>query len=297
MYFNKSDVLSIIVTYNPEDITRLNSVIEVVSKNSDTIIVDNSDDFFSIINLKENILSTNFFFQLLENKGIAFAQNIGFEKAINGNYKFVLLLDDDSIPNKSFIENLIKAHNELTSIYGNHKVGSVSARPLVVTNTKTIDLSNIKINQIDKYTSYSLMNSSGTLISTDVIKVVGNMDEGLFIDLVDFDWGWRAISKKYDHFLCRDIFFEHILGLGTFTIFGINISSGSPIRNYYSYRNCIIMLKKVYVPFWWKTSTFLKMPFKIMYQILFLDSKLVRLKYIYKGIVSGILGEMGKIKI
>ena len=295
MINNKFDILCIIVTYNPDNISVLNDIIEIVSKDSDVILIDNSDEVDIINDISKNIINLQNLVQVNENKGIAFAQNIGLKKAIELNYKYVLLLDDDSIPQQNFIYNIIKNYKELLN-QPDLIIGSLSARPLVINNNKVIDLSNTKIDQRNKFTVYNLMNSSGTLIPTDVLKNVGLMDEDLFIDLVDFDWCFRATSKNYKHFLCRDIYFKHSLGESTKSFFGYKISKGSPLRNYYGFRNLILLLKRNHVPIFWKILSIIKLPIKVIYQFLFFDNKLIRLKYIYEGLKSGIFDEVGKYK-
>ncbi len=290
-----NDTLSIIVTYNPENVSKLNTIIEIISYESDVILIDNSDDEKIILDIASTIISAKFLIQFKENKGLAFAQNIGIEKALYLNYKFVLLLDDDSIPEENFILNILSLFHEIVK-ESKGSVGSISARPLFVNGNKPIDLSNAKINFKNKFTRYNLMNSSGTLIPTSVLRDVGSMNEDLFIDLVDFDWCWRASFKKYAHFLCRDLSFKHSLGDNTKNIFGIKISKGSPIRNYYTYRNLFILMGKDYVPISWKISSIIKLPIKICYQILFFEDKLLRIKFIIKGLRAGYFKELGKYK-
>ncbi|END16895.1 putative rhamnosyltransferase domain protein, partial [Escherichia coli P0301867.8] len=39
--------------------------------------------------------------------------------------------------------------------------------------------------------------SSGSLTKVDVFKKIGLFDEDLFIDYVDYEWGWRALEKNF----------------------------------------------------------------------------------------------------
>ena len=295
MINNKFEILCIIVTYNPDDISILNVITGIVSKDSDVILIDNSDQVEIINAISNNINNLQYLVQINENKGIAFAQNIGIKKAIDLKYKYVILLDDDSIPQQNFIFNIVNSYKELSN-FPDLRIGSVSARPLVINDNKVIDLSNAKIDQINKFTVYNLMNSSGTLIPTDVLKNIGPMDEDLFIDLVDFDWCFRASFNNYKHFLCRDLYFKHSLGENTISFFGYKISKGSPIRNYYGFRNLILLLKRNYVPISWKILSIIKLPIKVIYQFIFFDNKMTRLKFIFKGLKSGIFNELGKYK-
>ena len=112
---NSSSVLPIIVLYNP-DFNLLNKLFfSLVGQTSDVCIIDNTP-----INIKDDVLSllndkaiSYKYIALLENQGIAKAQNIGIEYAFKHGYKHVLLLDQDSSLPKNMIYDLCMAESKL----------------------------------------------------------------------------------------------------------------------------------------------------------------------------------------
>ena len=107
--------------------------------------------------------------------------------------------------------------------------------------------------------------SSGTLIHRNAIEYVGLFEEPLFIDCVDFEWGWRARSLGVKLLLVREAFFSHTIGDGLHRYEQLP----SPIRHYYQTRNINYMLTRNYVPKLWKMKQlfffFPKIEFYIFY--------------------------------
>ncbi len=54
------------------------------------------------------------------------------------------------------------------------------------------------------------------------------MDEPLFIDLVDLEWGFRASARGYRHFQSPRPLMSHTLGSGRIGIGGRSISLHAP---------------------------------------------------------------------
>ena len=99
-------IVAIIVTYHP-NLAHLKQLIELTSAQvGSVIIVDNSpspSDALSGLGASAKIRHVT----LSENMGIAYAQNIGIECAIEQKAEYVLLLDQDSMPEERMVENLL----------------------------------------------------------------------------------------------------------------------------------------------------------------------------------------------
>ncbi len=170
--------------------------------------------------------------------------NIGIERAFNSGYEAVVLLDQDSIISRRLIDKMIGSLIKLET--AGKRVACIG--PLVHnrddSNQKYVD-GNRESNliEVDKILS------SGTLIRKEVFNDVGKMDELLFIDLVDWEWCWRAKSKGYKVFIDTSASLPHRLGEGRKKIFGsVYIGIPSPIRHYYQLRNYLILVNRKYVP-------------------------------------------------
>ena len=156
--------------------------------------------------------------------------------------------------------------------------------PMIVTSGRAInsnnqDVSNTQVVNTSYVEQRELM-SSGTLIHLDTFSNIGMFEESLFIDCVDFEWGWRAISKGVKLVLVRDAKFYHTIGDGDRRY----KQMPSPIRHYYQSRNIIEMLTRAYVPTRWKIMQLFVFVPKIIKIIIFGSKKRKRLGYLIMGI-------------
>jgi rhamnosyltransferase len=290
--FKPENVCAILVTYNP-NISELKDNIKSVINYVDRIcLIDNSTDEF----LQTDIMNfhSDFNIHVISNKnnlGIAYAQNQGFDWAIKQGYDFFLLLDQDSKIEEDTVEKLLSTH-KLLSVQ-NKKVACVG--PLAFDRDKTENsLYNNYGLEDDKVLEVSETLSSGSLISKKAIKEIGNMEEDLFIDLVDYEWCWRAKNKGYSTFIARDVKLAHRLGEGRVGVSRFSIGIPSPIRHYYQFRNTLIMLRRPYVPKDFKVKYAGILPIKFLFFLLFSKPRLLRIKFMIKGVVDGFIGKKGK---
>lgn len=275
--------ITIIVAYN-SDIERLSISLALLSKQCLVIVVDNSD----LASASENIrslceLNKVKYFSLGGNYGIAKALNVGIEAAKLSGATDVLLMDDDSIPTHSLIVDLLKAR-DASRIYP----VVVSAR---IINANGEDISNCTPSGVDDLTSCGELNSSGSLIPMSIFDMVGKFDEKLFIDCVDFEWGWRARAMGVSLVLCDQVTIQHQLGEGA--RFGFKITS--PARHYYQFRNVLHMIFNSSAPLQWRISQLFKLPLKILLIPFLTDRSWLRLRYAFCGLVDFVLGRFGKL--
>jgi len=284
-------VATLIITYN-SDIIKLQQIVSKLSFDSDVFIVDNSDNasFSSSI---DNLNTHSTLFNK-SNLGIAAAQNIGLNEILKKSYQFVLLMDDDSIPPDNFINDLLLSYQELN--YKHRNIAALCAKPIYRNSlsNQIIDISNAKNINLKKYFPCDLLNSSGSLIPVSNFKKVGLFNELLFIDLVDFEWGYRAKYIGLDIYICRDILFDHTLGKYSIKFGPFTISCGAPIRSYYQFRNSFLISKNPYIPLTYKFRIIFKLPVKLFCNFIFFDNRLLRLKLSLMGCLHGLCGRGGK---
>ena len=107
-----TDIVPIIVTYNP-DISTLKSAIKALSSQVETIvIVDNgsNDDIGTFLDtLTETAVNKIKLLTLKQNYGLGAAYNRGIAIARQLGAEFILLLDHDSIPQQNMLEKLRNA--------------------------------------------------------------------------------------------------------------------------------------------------------------------------------------------
>lgn len=284
-------VIGIIVAYNPSK-GEIENAIKRLILQVDNIIIGNNSDYPINIDKINNVSIINF----NENLGIAKAQNICMKKAFDLGADFVVQMDQDSELETNSIKRLINSYNLL--VESGYKVGVIGPKPY-----DKIDnlIENSRVIKGDKIPNTSLsiesaIISSSSLIPKKVYKDIGGLDDGLFIDAVDWEYCWRLKKNGYLSIRDNSIFLAHRVGNGKKKIFGnIKISAPSPLRHYYQSRNLILLSKRNYVPLYWKLSNVIKISLKLPLFLFFWDDGIERFKFIIKGIKDGFRGKEGKI--
>jgi rhamnosyltransferase len=297
-------ICTIIVTYNPEMISFSECIKSHLKSQSDKIIiVDNgSSNKFLIVESIKNYNEIKFI-SLDDNKGIAYAQNVGIKLAMEEKFDFVLLFDQDTILPDAYAGNIFQSYLNIAK--SGAKIGVVGPNYIDTVTKKyypQMIFKGLKFHKIfpdkksEEFTELSFIIASGSLIKIDVLKEVGLMDESLFIDSVDIEWCFRAAAFDYKTFVANDLEVFHTIGDKRVKSLGREISIHSPMRKYYIARNHLLLLRNKAIPVGFKVRTFLNVFLSATVHMY--DVKFSR-KYMYlisKGIFHGIIGKKGKYK-
>jgi rhamnosyltransferase len=284
-------IYTILVAYNPEG-DELSLAVERLKKQTDIVVVCNNSDYD--IEFEDDKVKV---FNFGDNLGIAKAQSIGMKWAFENGAGFILQMDQDSIPDDELVINLVKCYDELT--VNGYNVGLVGSQDY---DKDTKKVSKAIINREDNIqnTNYSIVPdilSSGSLIPKLTYKLIGGMDNKLFIDIVDFEYCWRIKSKGLVIIKNKDALLAHKLGYGEIRLFNlIYINIGAPFRHYYQYRNILSMMNIHYVPFAWKITQITKLFLKFIIYPLGLPDGGKRFKYMQKGIKDFIFSRYGRLE-
>lgn len=287
---------TIIITYNP-DIGKVNNLIRsiVLNKDSCVIVIDNNslnvEDFSNLFTI-DNVVHTVF---LEDNLGIAFAQNMGIKKAIELGASHILFFDQDSKISNNFVDDLISDYKKIS--VESTKIAAIGPRfidenkgfyfPALRFNKYGL-IDKISVEDIKVPTEVSFLISSGTLVSVDSLKSIGFMKEEFFIDFVDTEWCFRALSMGYKIYMSEKAIMKHSIGDDTLKIFNFNIPVHSGFRRYYRIRNLFFMWKMPYIP---KILVAKLMVTNFVIQILLFllkDKKLDYIKFYFKAIRDGV---------
>ena len=287
------NIVAVIVTYNP-NIDCLRVLLDNLNNSCvSIIIVDNysTNEAFKNTAFKSNVELLS----LSKNQGIAFAQNVGIEKAIKIDADYILFFDQDSNVSNHFVDDLMSDYRK---IYANHeKIAAIG--PRFVDESKGFYFPALRFNKyglIDKISvenistpiEVSFLISSGTLISVETLKDIGLMKEEFFIDYVDTEWCFRALSKGYKLYMSEKAVMRHSVGDDTINLLNFKIPVHSGYRRYYRVRNLFFMWKMPYIP---KILTSKLMITNFAIQILLFllkDKKIDFIKYYFKAIKDGI---------
>jgi len=266
----KLNIFVAIVTYNPD--SRLSESLTVI-KNifSNIVIIDNNSLSDVLISDKDIHLVKN-----SVNLGIAQALNIAAEYAISQGARWLLMLDQDSIPSP----DILSIYSSVYSSYPDkEKIAQIGVSFAPGKNIKR------------HWYNVSTLITSGTILSLEVYKIVGRFRSDFFIDSVDFEYSLRIRKKGFVNLLSPEVAIDHRLGsvkrINCF-LFNIKSTNHSPQRRYYMARNNILISLEYFYffPFWVlkKNFFFLKSFLEI---ITVDDQKIAKLKKTFSGIKDG----------
>lgn len=273
--------MAVVVSYN-SDLDRFTRLLNALAEQCTVLVVDNSTEDVHRDHIRVACVQAGVFLLVLGgNFGIAHAQNLGIAWAREHAAVDILLMDDDSIPSQSFVIDLLDARK------------TSRIQPLVV-SARTFsadgnDLSNRKYEESINLTPCSELTSSGALIPMIVFDLVGGFDDRLFVDCVDFEWGWRARALGVPLMLCNGVAIQHCLGESTRLILRIP----SSIRHYYQYRNISKLIVSSRAPLRWRLSQLFKLPIKLVLIVLLADRRVERLRYAAWGLYDFVTGRAG----
>lgn len=303
-----NSIAAVVVTYYPKH-EILNQLINRISRQVGLIIIVNNSSTVPI-DIENNRYGTSIeIINLDKNYGIAYAQNIGLERVVLLDFQYALLMDQDSIPEVNMVEKLHKIFN----------MGSTKESKIIAAGPSYIDpRSKIrsffmvnkfgfpvrykphrKINSPD-YVNVAFLISSGTLISIQKLLQIGGKRSNYFIDHVDTEWCLRAKSKGYNLVGVYTALMEHSLGDQVKRIWLLylrSVSHHSPLRDYYMFRNTILMLRDTKVSLIWATFLSLRLVQFASYFLLLAGDRKNRLRSMRLGVQHGFQGIDGEVNL
>lgn len=277
----KSDkVCVIIVLFKP--VNRNYSVL-LGKTGIEVILVDNTPGCDANLS-QDNV----YYIPLLENKGIAYAQNIGVKKAIELGATHVVFFDQDSIIREDYVDNILSEYVRIKRLCPN----MVIVGPTLMNQSNEQPYKSYKshLDGRDHFKIVPALISSGSIVGLSDFLKVGFLEADLFIDYVDFEWCWRAESKGYVCCMTQNVNMLHKVGKKDFSFCGYPIIISSTNRYYYQYRNYIRLMKRCYVPFSWKISSLIRKIAELFLVPLYVDRKIEFWKNALRGIKDGIMG-------
>ncbi len=286
-------VVAIVIIYFPSE-TLLEKLISSLFKQIDKIILVNNTPSKS--GLKGDFRNTKSqIIQLNQNTGIAYAQNVGINKAIEEGAEYIILSDQDTIYPENYVSEMLKCFED-------EKVAA--AGPMFVdTHTGNrqffIVADKFRFKKIypksGKHEVLQLI-ASGTMIKVSALKEIGFMREEFFIDWVDMEWCWRAIKKGYKLIGNADVIVYHQHGENSVSFLGKEITIRKPWRYYYTIRNGIYL--SVYSDLlspYLRTLLFIKTLRNTFLYPFLTKPRLESLKYSMLGLYHGLIGKLGKL--
>ncbi|WP_439890365.1 glycosyltransferase family 2 protein [Ralstonia sp. 25C] len=238
------------------------------------------------------------------NVGIAAAHNIGLRRLGELGCSYGLLMDHDSLPLPHMVGRLLatdlalRARGELVAA-----VGPVTIDRRTGVRSKFVKMRNGVVSRVEcapghGFVEADFLISSGTLLRLDILSAIGGMNESYFIDHVDTEWCLRAKNAGYRIFGVCDALLDHSLGDRVVRIwFGRmrEVPVHSPFRNYYMFRNTVLMLRTVPMPFGWKCAHLFRLLQFLVFFVLSIGPRSERARLMFKGLWHGLIGHTGRL--
>jgi rhamnosyltransferase len=295
-------VCAVIVSFQP-DLQKLKQLIEALQPQVDDIIlVDNGSDADIVAWTKclSNISALHVYCLGL-NVGIAAAQNLGLKKVSDLLSSYVIFFDQDSCPAPDMIQQLLRVLIERQK--NGEKIASVGPRFIddrLDNPPPFVRIRGVKYERQPCISSHAVvlvdyLIASGCLVPMSTFAAVGTMQEELFIDYVDIEWGLRAKSQGFVSYGVCAAHMYHNLGDKPIAFAGKYYPARSAIRHYYMFRNAVWMYRQPWLSLNWKIADGWRLLLKYGFYLLFDKPRSLSWKMIHKGLWHGCIRRMGKI--
>ncbi len=300
-------ICAVIVIFNPQ-VKELLRNLNAISRQVDSLVIVDNSDKETIGKLKQVFEKEKNIFYLKnnENVGLAAAQNLGIHMAFKEGFEFTILFDQDSMPEQHMVAELVSAYirkeKQDKKIIG---VGPyfLDPRSNLVPCSIRFGLLGIKRTPIgesknDRMVKTEFLVSSGLMFRTAHIVEMGVMDERLFIEHIDTEWCLRARKRGRSLYLVRSARMIHQLGsrVTRYWFFGWRyLAMNLPFRNYYIFRNSVLLYKRPGVYWLWKYNDLLRLLKLFLANILVGDRRLDRIGFSLRGVWDGFRGVSGKV--
>jgi rhamnosyltransferase len=240
------------------------------------------------------------------NTGLAAGLNRGCAWAREQGAEFALLFDQDSVPASDMLDRLCAAWEAAAAAglrvaaAGPRFIDSRGARVFPFLRLGVLRNHEVVPQPSDEFVRTDTLITSGCLVSLAALDDTGAMDESLFIDNIDLDWGFRARSRGWALIgapravLSHRIGDDHVAAPRWARLFGKDqaIRHG-PQRLYYITRNRIRLYWRPHVPLAWKAQDLLRLPAKIVLSIWLAQNRRASAQALRRGVVDGIADRGG----
>ena len=293
---------AVIVTFDPDRARFVEQAHRLAAQVACSIIVDNGSSESTVDWLRAMATASAGRTRLVElgvNRGIAAAQNIGITLACEDGADYLLLMDHDSVPAADMVEQLRNAALRLAgrgirvAAVGPRYLDERQNNPPPFIRVRRLRLERLACARPDSMLEVDYLIASGSLIPRATFDAVGHMQERLFIDYVDIEWGLRARELGYSSWGVCAAQMAHDLGETPIRFMGRALPSHSAIRHYYHFRNAVWLYLHGEVPVSWKLVDAYRLLLRFCFYGCFAKPRSAHLLNMCRGMLDGVFGRLG----
>jgi len=300
------NVIALIVTYKPPANFK-RRLGELFSEFDKIVVVDNGSTAETRTMLEEQARVRNDALTLIlnpQNLGIATALNQGFDWAIRHSYRYIIALDQDSLPEPGMA-------NALSSAYESHPqrdkiavVAPVVEDPSAGILARYLRPKHFLFFERKRCTEEILENvsiviTSGSMYNLKIYEQLGPFRDDFFIDYVDTEYCLRAKKQGFNIIVACNARLHHRLGnQQRFKVGPIEIrpTFHSVIRWYYISRNRVPMIRQYSLHFpHWLLYELVVNSYGLLRMLFFEDHKLGKTLAVVLGCLDGLAKRSGEI--
>lgn len=295
-------IAAVVVTYHPNIIQLKKLIFSLSQQCKYVLVIDNSEPSCSMTAQLAHQFSDVDVFSLEKNTGLGAAQNMGINHALQNGAEAVLLFDQDSTVDSSFVSSMW--HTYLLAQSANPvPIAAIGPRYSDVNQdgrSPFVKLSGLKIARVPcRQDTLSVevdcLIASGSLLLRDALCVVGLMREDLFIDYVDTEWCLRAKQLGYRCIGACTVEMQHSIGDEVVFWRGHSYTLHTPLRHYYLMRNATALYFRSRLPFQWKVADGIRLFFKFCIYSILAKPRTEHIGMMIRGVWHGLIGQMGRL--
>lgn len=290
-----NEVAAVVVTYHPDEHFP-ERIIRTAQQVNKIIIIDNHSNRESLNMLR--VAATSVDALLVENSdnlGVATAFNQGIRLAISQGYDWILMLDQDSLPESEMVEKLIIAYKSFPQ---RDRVAIIAPVP-IDERSGYVDLHSGCKGQ--ESIEVPMAQTSGSLISAAAFEAVGPLREEFFIDYVDFEHCFRLRDLDLSVIVSCKARLLHNLGATVRRRFlwkeSMSVTHYDRTRRYYITRNRLLMMKEyAFIHPAWAVEELVIFGKDLVKIILFEKDRKAKLHSMVTGTRDAIFNRTGKLR-
>lgn len=247
-----SKVCAVLVTYQPTyDVGLL--LAELRTQVDHVYIINNGSlNLQALVNDRVSVTVN------ASNVGLAAAQNQGIRTALDNGFDWVLLIDDDSMPEPQMVAQMLATQrgNDIGILAPRIVEQNVDAPARYPVPFGTIFIRRVPVKPGEDLLGAMSVIASGSLIHKSVFENIGLMNEAFFIDYIDHEFCLRARAAGIGIKVVGDAALYHRQGhKSRHAALGLPVITAnySPARRFTIFRNRMFVLRRYgkKFPFLW----------------------------------------------